>query len=130
MRIQAGALGPPPTSDRGHGKRARIMDRSHVDESSVTPQIVDSIGIGAGHLGTWKIMSLNLLRLPLWAPLAALVLVIADQFFLLRVHGNHRLVCAQSGFHSAADVTELRIAVGMIFSFLSFTIALQAVTVL
>jgi hypothetical protein len=51
--------------------------------------------------------------------LAARVLVIADQFLLLRVHRNHRFPCPQSGFDSAVDVTELRIAIGMIFPFLS-----------
>src|ERR1035438_8925135 len=55
------------------------MVRGHINEAGVTPEVVDSVGIGAGHVGRGKIVSVDLVRRSLFAPLAALVLVIADQ---------------------------------------------------
>src|ERR1035441_7686997 len=92
--------------------------------------IVDPVGIGAGHLGTGKIMSIDLGRRPRLAPLAALVLVVADQFLLLRVHGNDGLARPQSVFDGAVDMPELRVAIGMIAPFLGLAVALQAGAVL
>ena len=72
-------------------------------------------------------MSVDLVRRPRFTPLAAPVLVIADQFLLLRFHGNDRLACSQSVFDRAVDMPELRIAIGMIASLLGLAVALQAV---
>src|ERR1035437_5598809 len=108
------ALGAPPTANRGYRERSGVMVRAHINEAGVTPEVVDSVGIGAGHVGTRKIVSVDLVRRSLFAPLAALVLVIADQFLFLRVHGNDRLACTQSAFDGAVDMPELRVAIGMI----------------
>jgi hypothetical protein len=59
-------------------------------------------------------MSVDLVRCPRFAPLAALVLVIFDQFLLLRVHGNDGLAGPQSPFDGAVDMPELRVTIGMI----------------
>src|ERR1700694_5577108 len=111
--IQAPALGAPPTADRSHRKGTRVVVRAHVDETGVAPQVVNPIGISAGNLGTWKIMPVDLLRRPRLAPLAARILRVADQFLLLRVHGNDWFAYPQRLFDSA-DISELRVAVGMI----------------
>src|SRR5271169_178644 len=73
-RIQAAALGTPPTADRRNRERARVMVRAHVDEAGVAPQVVDAVGIGTRHFGTGKIMSVDLVCRPLFAPLTPLVL--------------------------------------------------------
>jgi hypothetical protein len=73
---------------------------------------------------------LTLSAVPSFAPLAALVLVIADQFLFLRVHGNDGLACPQSAFDGAVDMPELRVAIGMIVPLLGLAVALQAVATL
>jgi len=92
--------------------------RAYIDEAGVASQVIDPVGIGAGHLGTGKVMSLDLVRRSRLVPLAALVLVVADQFLLFRVYGNDRLARPQSTFHGAVDMTELRIAIGMLIPLL------------
>src|SRR4029453_12748627 len=128
--IQAAALSAPPTADRSHRERARVVVRAHVDEAKVAPEVVDSVRIGAGHFGTGKIMSVDLIRRSPFAPLAALVLVIADQLLLLRVHGYHGFARPQSLFDSAVDMPELRVTIRMIASLLGLAVTLQAVATL
>src|ERR1035441_6854970 len=109
-----------------HRKRARVVVGAHVDEPGIASEVVDSVGIGAGHLGTGKIMPVDLVRRPRFTPLAALVLVVADQFLLLRIHGNDGLARPQSLFDGAVDMPELRVAIGMIVPLLGLAVALQA----
>ena len=130
LPIQAPALGAPPTADRRHRKRARVVVRARVDETGVAPQVVNPIGISARNLGSWKIMPVDLLRRPCLAPLAALILIVADQFLLLRVHRNDRFAYPQRLFDGAVDISELRVAVGMIAPLLGLAVALQTVTIL
>src|ERR1700694_5150821 len=75
-------------------------------------------------------MSVDLVRRPRLAPLAALVLVVADQLLLLRVNGNDGLARPQSVFDGAVDMSELRVAIGMIAPFFGLAVALQAVAIL
>ena len=72
-------------------------------------------------------MTLNLYRLPGGKPLLARVVVVADEFFLLGIHGNDRTAFAQASSHGGADVPKLGVAVRMIFPFLGLPIALQTV---
>jgi len=111
-QIQAAAPGAPLAADRSHRDRARVMLCSHVDEAGIAPQVIDPVGICAGNLRTGKIMPVDLVRRPRFAPLAALVLVVADLFHLLRVHDG--LTRPQSLFDGAVDIPELRIAIRMI----------------
>src|SRR4029453_16161062 len=69
--IQAAALSAPPTADRSHRERARVVVRAHVDEAKVAPEVVDSVRIGAGHFGLGKSCPLTLSAVPLlrhWRP--------------------------------------------------------------
>src|SRR6266700_4760643 len=128
--VKAAALGTPPAANRSHRERARVVVRAYVDEAGVAPQVVDPVGIGAGHFGTGKIMSVDLVRRPRLAPLAALVLVVADQFLLLRVHGNDGLARPQGEFNGSVDMPELRVAIGVIVPLLGLAVALQTVATL
>src|ERR1019366_74998 len=67
---------------------------------------------------------------PCFAPLAAMILVVADQFLLLRVHGNDGLARPQSLFDCAVDMPELRVAIGVRVPLLGLAVALQAVATL
>src|ERR1700694_608064 len=88
------------------------------------------VPLQAPTLGAWKIMPVALLRRPRLAPLAARILIVADQFLLLRVHGNDWFAYPQRLFDSAVDISELRVAVGMIAPLLGLAVALQTVTIL
>lgn len=63
-------------------------------------------------------------------PLPAAIVVVADEFLLLRIHVNHRPALLQVSFRSGADVPELRIPIRMIFPFFRLAVALQTVTLL
>ena len=56
-------------------------------------------------------MYVDLVRHFGWAPLAAPVLVVADQFLLFRVDGNDGLASPQSAFNGTVDMPELRVAI-------------------
>jgi hypothetical protein len=61
------------------------------------------------------------------AILAAIVAEIPDQFLLLGVNRDHRLLFGQSGGHLSVDMGELRIPVGMAVALLGLAVALQAI---
>jgi hypothetical protein len=77
-----------------------------------------------------KIMAVDPLSSSCFAPLAASVLIIANQFLLFRVHGNNGFARSQGAFDDAIDMAKLIIAIGMIPSFLGFAVALETVTAL
>ena len=98
-----------------------------IDEAGVTPDIVNPIRIRAGHVGPGKVMPLYLARLFRRAPLLAGIIVIAHQLFLLGIDRDHRPSASQMALHGGVDVTELRVAIGMVRALLGFAITLQAV---
>ena len=72
-------------------------------------------------------MTLNLYRLPGGTPLLACVIVVAEEFFLLGIHGNDRTAFPQALSRGGADVPKLGVTVRMIFPFLGLPIALETV---
>jgi len=94
-------------------ERARVVVRAHVDEAGVAPQIVDPVGIGAGHLGSGKSCPLTLSAVPVWrtgGPGSGSCRSIPSS----SCPRKYRLARPQSVFHGAVDMPELRIAVRMI----------------
>ena len=73
-------------------------------------------------------MTLNSPKLFGPTPLLAAIVVIANQFFLFRVHRNDRDTLPQASFDRQVDVAKLRIAIWVIHSLLGFAITLEAVT--
>jgi hypothetical protein len=61
------------------------------------------------------------------SPLPAGVGVVAEQFLLLRVHGDGRALGGERLAHLVVDETELRVAIRMIRALLRLAIAMQAV---
>src|SRR5215469_10875105 len=60
-------------------------------------------------------------------PLLAAIVVIADQFFLFRVHGNYWPALLKVSLRGGIDVPELGIALGMILSLFGLAVALQTI---
>ena len=69
-------------------------------------------------------MSVDLVRRPRFAPLAAPVVVVADQFLFLRVHGDDGFASPQGPLDGAVNMLELRVAIGVIVPFFGLAIAL------
>lgn len=72
-------------------------------------------------------MRLHPLRLFDPSPQAPRILDVPDEFFLLRIHRDHRPALRQIPFDRRVDVPKLCVTVRMIASFLGLTIALKAV---
>src|SRR6202041_205288 len=117
----------PPSPNRGYGEGAGVMISPDIHEPGVVADIVDAVGIRAGHIGVGKVMPAHLFWLLGRKPLLPAVVVIADEFLLLCVHGNHRRVLLNALLHGGTDVPELCVTIGMVFSFLGLTVTLQAV---
>src|SRR4051812_49476458 len=67
----------------------------------------------------------DLLRIALRAPGPARILEIADEFFLLRIHRDHRLARGQGRPDALVETGELRVAIGMSIALAGLAIALQ-----
>lgn len=125
--IQSPAFGTPPPADRRHGKRAGIVVGADIHESGVASQVVDAIRIRAGHRGRGKIMHGHLHRRLGPAPLLARILVVAEEFLLLRIDRDHGALRPQRLPDLAVDEPKLRIAVRVVRAFLRLSVRLQAV---
>src|SRR5271157_3043971 len=125
-RIQAATFRTPPAPDRGNCELSGIV----VGTYNVTPiarQVVDAVRVGARHVGMGEIMTLDPLGFALCVPFAPVVLVVSHEFFLLRVHRNHRVAGTHFTRHPAVDMLELRVTVQMLVALLHFTVALETV---
>src|ERR1017187_1521751 len=130
QRIQGPAFATPPSSYGCDRECSRVMVRAHVHESGVARQVVDAIRISAGNIGRRKVVPVYFNRLLCGKPLLAAIIVVSEQFLLLGVHRYYRHPRRQGSLHRGVDMTELRIAVGMIRTFLRLPIALQTVVLI
>ncbi len=76
----------PPTLDRVDGKAGGIVVRADADPSKIVGDIVDAVRHGAGELGIDEVVNVDRLGLALGAPFPAIVLEIAHQLLLFRIH--------------------------------------------
>ena len=65
-----------------------------------------------------------------WKPLFAAIIIVSEQLLLLGVHGYNRHPPRQGPLHLCVDMAELRVAVGMIRTFLRLAVALEAVVLI
>ena len=61
-----------------------------IHEPGVVPDIVDTVGIRAGHIGVGKVMPVHLFRLLGRKPLLAAIVVVADEFFFFCISTKAR----------------------------------------
>ena len=127
IRIDPSPFLAPPSANGCDRKRSRVVIGADIDKARVAPNVINAVRIGTGNVGSRKVMTLNLYRLPGGKPLLARVVVVADEFFLFGIHGNDRAAFPQASSHGGTDVPKLGVAIRMIFPFLGLPIALQAV---
>src|SRR6202041_2366056 len=84
----------PPSPNRGYGEGAGVMISPDIHERGVAPDIVDAVGIRAGHIGVGKVMPAHLFRLLGRKPLLAVIVVVADEL-VSRPAGFHRQPLAE-----------------------------------
>ena len=99
-------------------RRGVVVDADG-DPASVGSQIIDSIGHGAAKFFDQEVVHAHFFRIASRTPFAAGVLEIADQFLLLRIDRNSRLVLG------LVDEAELRVAVGVGGAFAGLAAGMQ-----
>jgi hypothetical protein len=102
------------------------MVHPNTDPTGIAGDIVNAIRHRPAERLAQEVIHLHLFRIALWTPLPPGILEVANQFLLLRVDRDHRLLRRQRGCHALIDVKELRVAVGMIAPLAGLAVALQA----
>ena len=103
------------------------MIGADIDEALVALEVIDSIGVCERYRGVGKIMAIHFGSVAFAMPLPPVVLVVADKFLFLGVHGNHRRSPVDAAFRQTIDVLELGVAIGIALAFLGFAVALKAI---
>jgi len=116
----------PPAADRLHGKSRRVVVDADVHPAHVGGKIINSVRHGAAEFLDQEVMHAHFLGIALRPPFPAGVLEVADQFFLLRVDADHRLVLYQGGLNRIVDELELGVAVWIVGALAGLAIGLQA----
>ena len=132
---QSGGLGiprptevAPPLADAVDREGGGVMIDTDAHPSSIRRKIIDAIWHRPAEFLDQEVMHPDLFRMALRAILAAIVTEVPDQFLLLGVDRDHRLLFGQSRGHLGVDVGELHIPVGVAVALLGLAVALQAVT--
>lgn len=125
--VEALALEAPPAMDRGDSEGTRVVIRSDVDETCVSAEIVDPIGIRAWHRGCWEVVTVHLVRIFRLAPLAASIHIVSDQLLLLRVDGHDRQPTRERLGDFLIDVLELRVPIRVVVPLFGLPVTLKAV---
>ena len=113
LGIAGAAKRIPPAPDAVHRKGRGVMVNADAHPPGIGGDVIDPIRHRPTELLDEEIVDLNLFRSAFRPPLAAGILEIADQFLLLGIDRNYRLLRRQSLGHLVIDVAKLRVAVGM-----------------
>src|SRR5215213_3351555 len=105
--------------------RARAVQARPAPPNAGTKHI-DAVGRHLAQLGEGEIVHPDRFGLALGAQLAAAVLEVSDEFFLLRVDRDRRLAGGLPGLHPHVDVFELGVAVGVARALAGLAVGLQA----
>src|SRR5450756_70445 len=84
-RVAAAAHPLPPLPNALHRKLCGVRVDPDVHPARILCKIINAVWNRLGHLGVWKVMRENLASLSLVGPFPAGILVVADQFLLLRI---------------------------------------------
>src|SRR5271157_784071 len=115
--IERRAHRAPPPPDALDGEAGRVVVRADVHPPEILANVVYPVGHCLVHVRVGEIVNEYLLRFPLGLPLAASLVVPADQFLLLRVNRDDRPAIAEIPLGQAADVLELCVAIWVLRPF-------------
>jgi hypothetical protein len=115
----------PPGADRVRGELGGVGADANADPPLVQRDVVDPIrGSLPARVGG-EVVRVDLDRLPLGRPFSPVVLELADQLPLLRIHRYDRLLGGQRGGDGVVDVVKLRVAIGMLGPLPGLAVALH-----
>ena len=119
----------PPASNRLHGEGRGVVIDADAHPAFVAVQIVDAVrnGLAARRRLDQEVVDAHPLGRLRRAPRAAGVLEVPDQFLLLRVHRDRRLLLPLRRAHAPRDVAKLRVPIDVLAAFARLDVALQAV---
>src|SRR5918999_1340 len=107
----------PPASDGGHSEFARVMVDPNVDVSLIIPDVIDAVGRRFAELLIRKVVHVDLYWFSFGKPQPPVILVVADEFFLLGINRDNRVARFKQLRRSLADRLKLRVPVRVIGSF-------------
>ena len=128
MRIAGAADLLPPAANAMDGEGCGIVVDPEVDPARIGGEIIDAVWHRATEFLDQEVMHpdpFGIARRPIF-PTA--ILEVADQFLLLRIDRDHRLVLGQRRAHRCIDVLELRVPIRVAVALARLAIALQAET--
>jgi hypothetical protein len=103
------------------------MINADADPAFVATDVVDAVRNCLAYFAVDEVMRLDAFRLAFGLPLASTVLVITDQFLLIGIDGDHRLIGGEKCVGLGVDVFELRVAIGVLRALTNLGVGLQAV---
>ncbi len=95
------------------------------DPARIGGDIVDAVRHRAAQRFAEEVIHPHFFGIALRPPFPAGILEVADQFFLLGVDRNHRLLRRQRRLHALVDVTELSVPVGMTAALIGLAVSLK-----
>src|SRR5919109_2466910 len=112
----------PPASDGGHREFAPVMLDPDVDVSLIVPEVIDAVWRRFAKLLIRKVVHIDLYWFSFRKPQSPLILVVADQFFLLGINRDNGVARFKELRCSLADMLKLRVPVRVTGSFLGFLV--------
>src|ERR1700761_1673675 len=116
-----------PEPNAVDGELPGIMVDSKADVAVVGANVVDPVGDDFAQFLVLEIVGVDLDRPTLRAIVAAAVLVLAEQFLLLRVDRYHRLILRLKRLDFGVDVFKLGVAIGMFAAFLGLAVGMATI---
>src|SRR5680860_1485796 len=113
LGVGATAFAFPPGAQRRDGEGRGVVVAAHRYPASVGADVVDAVGDGFTPVAG-EVVHVDLLRRSAGAPGGAVVLVLADEFLLLRIDTDHRLPGRQVLADPLVQVPELLVPVGVL----------------
>jgi hypothetical protein len=96
------------------------------DPAGVGGKIIDTVGHCPSQSLDEEVVNPHLFRVALRPPFPAAVLEIADQFLLLGINRDDRLLGFERGLRQSIDVSKLRIPIRMAIALSGLAVGLQA----
>src|SRR4051794_1684812 len=117
---------PPPVPNALDGEGGSVVIDAEIDPSGIRSDVVDAGGRHLAQVGEGEIVHPNRFGLTLGAQLAAAVLEVSDEFFLLCVDRDRWLAGGLPSLHLRVDEFELGVAVGVAWALAGLAVGLQA----
>src|SRR5471030_1537553 len=116
-----------PATNRIDGELRRVMVDAKTHPTGIGCHVIDAVGRYLAEGLVEEVVRLHQIGTAFGAVIAAAVLVLADEFLLLRIDRNDRLASCLKRRDLAVDVLELAVAVGMVATLRGLAIDLAGI---